>query len=87
MKVFAAAAANGADPKDCTEAYCKSLGEDVVLKIMDANIANYGRRDCLIHSDSHVFNILVEGKPSAEQLETFGPKGTMILCDWETAMA
>jgi thiamine kinase-like enzyme len=54
---------------------------------MDAQIARYHERDCLIHGDSHVFNILVEAKPSIEELEDFGPNGTMVLCDWEMAMA
>jgi hypothetical protein len=34
-----------------------------------------------------VFNILVESKPSIQELELFGPNGTMVLCDWEMAMA
>jgi thiamine kinase-like enzyme len=54
---------------------------------MDAHFAKYHDRDCLIHSDSHVFNILVEAKPSIEELEDFGPDGTVVLCDWEMAMA
>ena len=56
-------------------------------KIINAIIANYHKRDCLIHSDAHTFNVLVEAKPSIEELETFGPYGTMVLCDWEMAMA
>ncbi|KAL9186324.1 hypothetical protein ACHAXT_005562 [Thalassiosira profunda] len=87
MKSVAGKAANTTSPKDRTEAHCVELGEDTLRKVMEANIANYHRRDCLIHSDSHVFNILVEAKPSIEHLETFGPNGTMILCDWEMAMA
>ena len=34
-----------------------------------------------------VFNTLVEAKPSIEHLERFGPDGTMVLVDWEMAMA
>jgi hypothetical protein len=49
------------------------------------NLANNRQRDCIIHSDSHVFNILVEAKPSIEELEDFGPYGTVVLCDWEMA--
>ena len=75
------------NPKDRTETYCSSLGEELVTKIMDASISNYHQRDCLIHSDSHVFNTLVETKPSIEHLEQFGPNGTVVLCDWEMAMA
>jgi predicted unusual protein kinase regulating ubiquinone biosynthesis (AarF/ABC1/UbiB family) len=42
--------------------------------------------ETVFHSDSHVFNILVEAKPSIEELEDFGPYGTtVVLCDWEMA--
>jgi len=75
------------EPKTRTDEYLASLGEDVVTKIMDANYANYHEADCFIHSDSHVFNILVEAKPSIEELEDFGPDGSVTLCDWEMAMA
>lgn len=85
MKAVALAAIK--DPSDRTKAYLASLGEEVVAKIMDANYANYHEPDCLIHSDSHAFNILVEAKPSIEQLEDFGPDGSVTLCDWEMAMA
>ena len=87
MKAVARASSQTNDSSDRAEAYCASLGEDVMMKIMDANLANYRQRDCLTHSDSHVFNILVEAKPSIEELEDFGPNGTMVLCDWEMAMA
>jgi len=87
MIAVARAASQTKDPSDRTEAYCASLGEDVMAKIMDAYVANFHQRDCLIHGDSHVFNILVEAKPSIEELEDFGPNGTMVLCDWEMAMA
>lgn len=87
MKSVAREASKTQDPKDRTEAYCATLGEDVVMNIINANIANYHQRDCLIHSDCHAFNILVEAKPSIEELEAFGMNGTMVLCDWEMAMA
>ena len=72
--------------KDRTGEYCVSLGEEVVMKIVNAHIANYNKRDCLSHGDSHVFNTLVEPKPSIEELEEFGPDGSFVLCDWEMAM-
>jgi hypothetical protein len=87
MKAVTIAASQIKDPSDRTETYCASLGEDAIVKIMDAHFAKYHDRDCLIHSDSHVFNILVEAKPSIEELEDFGPDGTVVLCDWEMAMA
>ena len=73
-------------PKDRTEGYCKEVGKEELLKILQANIDNLDQRDCLIHSDAHVFNILVESKPSIADLEQFGPEGLMVLCDWETVI-
>jgi len=87
MKSVAISASNASSPKDRTEAYCAGLGEGFIRSIIDANIANYHQRDCLIHSDAHVFNLLVESKPSIEKLEEFGPNGNVVLCDWEMAMA
>lgn len=54
---------------------------------MDAVITDYYKRDTLIHSEAHPFNILVEAKPSIEKLEQFGPNGTVVIDDWEMAMA
>ncbi|KAL3782952.1 hypothetical protein ACHAW5_002733 [Stephanodiscus triporus] len=87
MKAVAKEASKTKTPNDRTEAYCATLGENIITKIMDANIENYNQRDCLIHSDPHVLNILVEAKPSIEDVGGFGPDGTVILCDWEMAMA
>eukprot|EP00581_Thalassiosira_minuscula_P005570 CAMPEP_0183735376 /NCGR_PEP_ID=MMETSP0737-20130205/46467_1 /TAXON_ID=385413 /ORGANISM="Thalassiosira miniscula, Strain CCMP1093" /LENGTH=577 /DNA_ID=CAMNT_0025969101 /DNA_START=66 /DNA_END=1796 /DNA_ORIENTATION=- len=87
MKMVALIASNSEDPLRRTDAYCAKLGEETVMKIIDANIADYSKRDCLIHSEAHAFNMMVEAKPSIEQLEDFGPNGTMILDDWEMAMA
>ena len=53
MKKSAMEASKLDNPKDRTEAYCTSLGEEVLLKIMNASIADYHKRDCLIHADSH----------------------------------
>lgn len=72
----AKAASTTDNPKDRTEVYCSSLGEEVITKIVNANIEDYkSRRDCLNHADAHVFNTLVEAKPSADKLEEFGPNG------------
>lgn len=75
------------DPKNRTEKNCTEVGADTLGKAVDGIISNYHKRDCLIHSDSHVFNILVEPKPSIVALELFGLNGSMVLCDWEMAMA
>eukprot|EP00984_Skeletonema_dohrnii_P039027 scaffold42952_cov255-Skeletonema_dohrnii-CCMP3373.AAC.1 len=70
-------------PKDRTEKHMVVLGSELMLKITEANLADYNTRDCLVHSDSHVFNIIVEAKPSIEELENFGPNGNFVLVDWE----
>ncbi len=59
------------------------FGSELMNTIVEGNLADYNTRDCLIHSDAHVFNIIVEGKPSIEELENFGSKGTFVLVDWE----
>jgi len=53
MKKSAMEASKLDNPTDRIEAYCTSLGEEVMLKIMNASIADYHKRDCLIHADSH----------------------------------
>ena len=53
MKKSAMEASKLDNPNDRTEAYCTSLGEEIMLKIMNASIADYHKRDCLIHADSH----------------------------------
>eukprot|EP00985_Skeletonema_marinoi_P027320 scaffold22244_cov73-Skeletonema_marinoi.AAC.1 len=59
------------------------MGTDILLKIFDANFADFNKSDCLIHSDSHAFNILVEAKPDEQDLERFAPDGTVVICDFE----
>jgi len=50
----AQAASTTDNPKNRTEVYCSSLGEDVVMRIVNANIEDYkSRRDCLNHADAH----------------------------------
>lgn len=74
------------NPQNRTQAYCVSVGSKV-SEVIDKMICDYHKRDCLIHSDAHAFNILVESKPSVAQLEVFGPSGKFVLCDWEMSMA
>ena len=73
-------------PQDRVEKICAMIGEDILMKILDANHKDFYRRDCLIHSDSHSFNILVEAKPDEQDLNLFESKGALTLCDWEMAM-
>jgi len=73
-------------PKDRTEQYMVDTGEHIMMKMSKTQQSDYcNNRDCLQHGDSHVFNILVEAKPSIDKLEAFGPNGTVVLCDWEMA--
>eukprot|EP00527_Entomoneis_sp_CCMP2396_P001990 CAMPEP_0198137814 /NCGR_PEP_ID=MMETSP1443-20131203/1268_1 /TAXON_ID=186043 /ORGANISM="Entomoneis sp., Strain CCMP2396" /LENGTH=548 /DNA_ID=CAMNT_0043799371 /DNA_START=277 /DNA_END=1923 /DNA_ORIENTATION=- len=65
--------------------YCEQLKED---------------RQVLCHNDIHPFNILVEPKPmeegqkgedgeqmdSSPVMDQFGPAGSFLICDWETAI-
>jgi hypothetical protein len=69
------------NPQNRTETYCAMMGTDL-LKVIDANHADFRKSDCLIHSDSHTFNILVEAKPNQRDLDLFAPNGTVVLCDW-----
>jgi len=86
MFAYGKESSNPENQNDRTGEYCVSLGEEVVLKVLSASVDKYHQRDCLIHGDSHVFNTLVEPKPSIEELEDFGPDGAVVLCDWEMAM-
>ena len=73
-------------PKDRTEKYMLDVGSEIMIKITKDQQFDYrNKRDCLQHGDSHVFNILVEAKPSIEKLEAFGPNGAVVQCDWELA--
>ena len=50
----AQAASTTDNPKDRTEVYCSSLGEEVIMRIVHASIEDYkSRRDCLCHADAH----------------------------------
>ena len=47
--------------------------------MMDAMENEYvNERNVLIHNDTHVFNLLVEKKPSISELENFGPTGNIV---------
>lgn len=74
-------------PKDRTESYCRMLGKDIIMNIIDASSADENKCESLQHHDPHVFNVLVEAKPSVEESQSFGPNGNVVLCDWEFARA
>jgi hypothetical protein len=68
-------------------AICKEFGLEKLSLICQNMEKSYLTQECLIHSDSHVFNILVEKKPSIETLQQFGDKGNLVICDWEMEYA
>ena len=76
MKTVARNACKCEYPNDRTEDYCGILGENRLMKILNANITSSRQQDCLNHGDSHVFNILVEAKPYINELDKFGPDET-----------
>jgi len=61
----------------------KSMGKSMLDKIISTYREKLDDRDCIVHGDCHVFNMLVELKPSIEKLENFGEKGDIVLIDWE----
>jgi len=67
--------------------FVRELGQETCDLIFENCMKSLDARECLIHSDSHVFNILVEKKPNVSALEQFGPEGKYALCDWEMSMA
>jgi hypothetical protein len=68
-------------------AICKEFGLEKLSLICQNMEKSYLTQECLIHSDSHVFNVLVEKKPSIETLQQFGDKGNLVICDWEMEYA
>jgi hypothetical protein len=75
------------DPMDRVSKFAKELGLETCLHIDAECINHLFKTDSLAHSDTHVFNILVEKKPDVSTLEHFGPKGSFAICDWEMTMA
>jgi hypothetical protein len=72
-------------PTNRTERYMAEMGNIMTKLVQNQQFEYSNNRDCLQHGDSHVFNILVEAKPSIEKLEAFGPNGDVVQCDWEMA--
>ena len=61
----------------------QAMGKDMLDKIVSTYRKKLKATDCIIHGDCHMFNMLVEAKPSIETLENFGEKGDIVLIDWE----
>ena len=64
--------------------YAKTLGKDILDNIIQ-HYRKMNDKDCIIHGDAHVFNMLVASKPSIESLENFAECGDVVLIDWEFA--
>jgi thiamine kinase-like enzyme len=76
--------------REATDKYiaiCKEFGMEKLALICENMEKSYLTQECLIHSDTHVFNLLVEKKPSIEALQQFGDKGNLVICDWEMTYA
>jgi len=77
-----------AEPYDLSIQLAKEIGQEEFNYMIDTRSAQFmNDRRCMIHNDSHCFNILVEPKPSISTLENFGPQGNVYICDWEMAVA
>ncbi len=72
---------------DACVAYLKEMGQERFDEIIEGLDKLYMTRECINHSDSQCFNLLVESKPSIDKLQAFGEKGDLAICDWEMAMA
>jgi hypothetical protein len=74
---------------DRTVEHARMLGPARVAEIMKAWHAADESKDCLVHGDAHVFNMLVERKPGVtpggDANDRFGERGNFFLCDWEMA--
>jgi hypothetical protein len=86
-KVTFAEAMSTPEPTDQCVALMKEIGQEGWDTIVDNTEKEYMTREGLVHHDSHMFNILVEKKPSAEKLQKFGPEASFVICDWEMAFA
>ena len=89
------------DELDVVLLLLKDIGEDRYDKLVDQFCEELKEeRQVLCHNDIHPFNILVEPKPVEEGepsedgvdkdatpvMDQFGPNGSYLICDWETAM-
>lgn len=59
---------------------CQTLVDNIQYQYLNA-------RDCLVHSDLHVKNILVERMSLNKKGHVFGPTGAFSVCDWEMGFA
>ncbi|KAG7340760.1 phosphotransferase enzyme family protein [Nitzschia inconspicua] len=75
------------DPNDSSIAVAREIGLEEFSIMIDNMEQDYMQRECLIHNDAHVFNLLVEKKPSDDDLDRFGDKASLYICDWEMAVA
>ncbi|GMH88331.1 hypothetical protein TrVE_jg7352 [Triparma verrucosa] len=61
----------------------REFGPEKLFGLLARLKASFETKEVFAHSDLHSFNILVEKKPDASELVSFGPTGNFMLCDWE----
>ena len=73
------------DPPDRASSLALSFGGDLLSSLFTKVAEDYERRTCLLHSDVHVFNVLVEPRPG-DVLGEFGEEGVFALIDFESEL-
>lgn len=64
------------------EARVQQFGADFVTQLGEVSTKRYFSGQVYVHGDSHAFNTLVESR----QIDgSFGPTGSITLCDWESS--
>ena len=77
----------GDETLDSCVTYMKAMGQEKYNALIDGLDELYMTRECINHSDTQCFNLLVEKKPSIDKLQAFGDNGDLVICDWEMSMA
>ena len=67
----------------CRKYLKQHMGKEQFNFIQETMHKYENSKECLVHDDTHVFNILVEAKSDGQQ--SFGENGDFVLCDWEMA--
>jgi hypothetical protein len=63
----------------------RAIGKDGLDEIVDAIYTYLTRKDCYIHGDCHMFNMLFEGTMQAAMNEDENTIGDVAIIDWEFA--
>ena len=84
--IFANLFAANPNPDKCVE-YLSKVGKERLAAMQEAAIALEDKKECTVHADAHVFNMLVEAKPRIDENLNgqFGVSANVVICDWEMA--